>query len=597
MDVHLPPFLLGQEFLALVDPLLQPDDDLLQPGLLLRLGIEGVDAVPVGVEGGQGGHGVDEGLPGQGLLGVPVGLLDGLFHPDGQLGFARQEIVVPAEAGSPFPHVPGQVQPLARRQNLVGLLHPLLELGQGFPVRDFLLQLADEHRGRLDLQQGLQFQPGQLEIVLVQQLEGVVVVLLEQGLLVEALLLGLHLAEAGEELGVLLVDLVVLLQHAEGFLHLSVLHLGPGLRKQLLDGQPFPRLHLRRHQGQRLAGNRDVGQGAGNLDRGRLRGPARIQGALHRLGHLQHGGVAVLPVLAQTPQDDLLDFGRAIVPDVPGRHRRVLHDRVDRGGYILFDERLDTRHKLVQDDAHRILVGPPVHLLPHDLFRGHVADGPQQHPGLGQRGGNHVGHAEVEDLDGVVGADEHVGGLDVAVHHVVGVRVVQPVGSLGADLQDAGKGKGFLLLEEGFEVRPLQQFHDDVGSAPLLAQVVDGDDVHMVEVGRGAGLHVKPLAEVGVVGELAGHGLDGHFPVQDRVEGLVDDAHGAPADDPVQIVFAQCLKFHGSFTALNFLCIIGDRTAPDNPKDSSPRDGAGFGATRRPPAGRLRVRHCTDGRL
>jgi hypothetical protein len=76
---------------------------------------------------------------------------------------------------------------------------------------------------------------------------------------------------------------------------------------------------------------------------------------------------------------------------------------------------------------------------------------------------------------------------------------------------------------------PFEELHRQEGNAAVLADLVDGDDVIVLDRGR------RPrLAQEALPGTLAGghgrqHRLEGHEPRQSRVLGAEDDAH---APDP-----------------------------------------------------------------
>jgi len=124
-----------------------------------------------------------------------------------------------------------------------------------------------------------------------------------------------------------------------------------------------------------------------------------------------------------------------------------------------------------------------VHVLALDLLRGHVVRRAQKLPFLGQVRGVHPGDAEIGDLDPVVGRDQDVRRLDVAVDDAVGVRIVEGIGHLGDDVHHERQRQRLVPLEKRIEVRPAHILHGDEGAAvlALLHHVVDGDDVGMAE--------------------------------------------------------------------------------------------------------------------
>src|SRR5439155_25668858 len=93
--------------------------------------------------------------------------------------------------------------------------------------------------------------------------------------------------------------------------------------------------------------------------------------------------------------------------------------------------------------------------------------------------------------------------------------------------------------QRGRQVAALDVLHGEVRLAFALADVIDGDDVRVVEVGGGLGLQ----AEAGqVLGErqLAGPDhLEGDDAAEGLVTGLVDDAHATLGDLVEQFVLAD----------------------------------------------------------
>ena len=101
-------------------------------------------------------------------------------------------------------------------------------------------------------------------------------------------------------------------------------------------------------------------------------------------------------------------------------------------------------------------------------------------------------------------------------------------------LLDAQRPRG----DEVAQVGALDELHDEVGDAVDAALVVDGDDAGVGQARRGAGLAPEAGDEVGGVGQVRVHHLQGHAPVQAPVPGDVDGGHAA-AGDPVDDFVAR----------------------------------------------------------
>ena len=93
------------------------------------------------------------------------------------------------------------------------------------------------------------------------------------------------------------------------------------------------------------------------------------------------------------------------------------------------------------------------------------------------------------------------------------------------------------LLEPRGEVGAVDVLRDDEAGALLgAADIVDGNDVRMVEVGDGAGFGQIGFGVFGPGDQLAVRHLDGDEPLQLVVVGQVDEAEAALAQDPLDPV-------------------------------------------------------------
>lgn len=152
-------------------------------------------------------------------------------------------------------------------------------------------------------------------------------------------------------------------------------------------------------------------------------------------------------------------------------------------------------------------------------------------------------YAEVTDLHRAVGQPHDVGGLEVAVDDALLVRVAEGVGDLFRDVDDMLDGQRVLLvlLKELAQVVPVEQLHDEVEHALVLAEVVHDGDAPVLEGGGHPGLAPEAFAQdagerLVVLGSHGFEAFDGDLPAQRLVAGAPHLAHAAAPDQFEQSV-------------------------------------------------------------
>ena len=177
-------------------------------------------------------------------------------------------------------------------------------------------------------------------------------------------------------------------------------------------------------------------------------------------------------------------------------------------------------------------------------LRGHVGDGAQRAAGtrqmlFGLDGRGTHGNAlrlesdlrqpKIENLRLTSIRDEDVGRLDVAVDYAFGVRSVQRIGDLDAQIEHRFDLQR-LAIDLVPERLPFQQLHGDEGSPIGLVDFVDRADVRVVQRGRSLGFPPETTESLCVVGEFVGKELEGNGAAELQILGLVDHTHAAAAD-------------------------------------------------------------------
>ena len=130
---------------------------------------------------------------------------------------------------------------------------------------------------------------------------------------------------------------------------------------------------------------------------------------------------------------------------------------------------------------------------------------------------------------------ENVRGLDVAMHDALGMRGVERIGDLNAERKQSVEFHR-APCDHVLQRRAVEEFHHDEGAAILLADVVNGADVGMIERRRGLGFALKTAQGLGIAGDFIGKELEGDKTVEAGVLRLVNHAHAAAPqlfDDPV----------------------------------------------------------------
>ena len=122
-----------------------------------------------------------------------------------------------------------------------------------------------------------------------------------------------------------------------------------------------------------------------------------------------------------------------------------------------------------------------------------------------------------------------IGGLDIAVNDILGVRGVERVSDLDGQREQAIEFER-MAGDHMLQRRAIQKLHGDEGLAVLFANVVDGADVGMVQCRSGLRLPPKPLQCLMVAGHVFREKLEGHEAVEAGVLGFVNHTHAPAAE-------------------------------------------------------------------
>jgi hypothetical protein len=249
-----------------------------------------------------------------------------------------------------------------------------------------------------------------------------------------------------------------------------------------------------------------------------------LQETAQFVGEFPGGAITAGDLLLEALQADRLQVPRHAGVQQSGRNRLggadLLEGFRDRVGL----ERRAPRNQAVQHGAERIDVAGRADLAmaPFGLFGGQVIGRAEHLAGECQVRGRSsglrsriqpLGQPEVGDARLAEGVDEDVGRLEVAVQNAPLVRVVD---SLRDSLEVGGSAPGRQgpVADELREVLALDEVHREERLAVVLADVMDGNDVRVLQPGGGFRLGAKSPQGSGV-GLAAGQDhLEGNDAVQ-----------------------------------------------------------------------------------
>ena len=140
--------------------------------------------------------------------------------------------------------------------------------------------------------------------------------------------------------------------------------------------------------------------------------------------------------------------------------------------------------------------------------------------------------------------DEKVGRLDVAMDDAFGMRRVERIGNFDRERQQRvqlHRTPGDHVLQG----HAIEILHGDKRLAVLLANVVNGADVGMVQRRSRLRLALKAAERLGILGHFIGQELEGDKAMQPGVFGFVNHTHPAAAQLVDNAVMRNGLPDHG----------------------------------------------------
>ena len=277
-----------------------------------------------------------------------------------------------------------------------------------------------------------------------------------------------------------------------------------------------------------------------------------LAGRLQRRRKVLRGAVAHVARFGQCPGHDRVNGGRQFAVERRDQQGRVVDDFLNHGEVGVAIKRARARQQLVQHHTGGKQVGPGVNGFAFQLLGRHVferSDNRALSTGSVARVLD-TRHTKVCQLDASTGLHQQVGGLDVAMHNFLAVRVCQGRQQVAHDGQGLLEGVHLAMVQVVLEVLPLDILHHQKCDVAITVRVVYADDVGVLQARGRPGLGAKAhlVFSRGFIGQVFNlDGFDGNAAVQIGVTPLVNQSHRALAQHADQIVSTQFFKAHGVF--------------------------------------------------
>ena len=152
--------------------------------------------------------------------------------------------------------------------------------------------------------------------------------------------------------------------------------------------------------------------------------------------------------------------------------------------------------------------------------------------------------------------DHQIGRLDVAVHDLLFVRVVQAPQHLNCIAGGFFVRQASFLAQDPRQGRTVDELHGQVVFVSYLEKLPDLGDIRMIELRLRLGFLAEPLQHARVIGHLRPQTLERHFAVQLRVHRVVHRAHPTLAEGMVDLVIFD-VPAHSDATDISDVAPLG----------------------------------------
>ena len=158
-----------------------------------------------------------------------------------------------------------------------------------------------------------------------------------------------------------------------------------------------------------------------------------------------------------------------------------------------------------------------------------------------------LGQAEVGHFDDAFARHQDVVRLDVAVDHVLIVRVLECIGADQNHVQRVPHAELLEIVHPVLHAAPIDELDGGEVDAAHAVGRVNLHDVGMLQAGHRAGFAQEPLDEVGLFGELGRKSLERDLAIEAGLRRQEDSAHAPLAELLFELEVAKLRDFLALF--------------------------------------------------